>query len=544
MRRRWKVLVACTPAIVIQGLDLTMINLALPSMGVALSAQLADLQWVVAAFALAMVSLLPTSAAIGDLYGRRRALLIGYAMLAPGMALAWSATSIAVLLLGRVAQGIGMALGAPNSFAMVALSFPEGERGRALGLWTGISAVAFTISPVAGGWLVESFGFNAVFAPLFFIALIGGLGTLMWMPADPPRDRGRLDLIGMALATGAVSLLSYGSIEGGRAGFGRPLIMAALAIGLLCAGWFIRHELRGEVPMLDLRLIRRPPFGQVLVASFTLNAATGTLIFFLTIYLQALRGLSPWATAYVMLAYSGLALIGAPAAGYFTDRRGFRLPVGIAVPAVGVSALLMSLAGRGMPETGYLLVAMGLAGAVHGAFFVRGGQHVSRAPDIDRGRVAVGFPPSRKRVRDSRLRCAGHAGGPGQVPFRDRRSPGCRRAGLVDELRRRSRGRRQCAGRRPFGGVLLCLRRRDDRDRGVRAGRGKPGRPLAAGEERREQWAARRFRARRPWRSASGGRSFWEGVRHGMTSFAAEAHWPECRRPMVTVGDPIEAGPE
>ena len=373
MRRRWKVLVACTPAIVIQGLDLTMINLALPSMGVALSAQLADLQWVVAAFALAMVSLLPTSAAIGDLYGRRRALLIGYAMLALGTALAWSAMSIAVLLLGRVAQGIGMALGAPNSFAMVALSFPEGERGRALGLWTGISAVAFTISPVAGGWLVESFGFNAVFAPLFFIALVGGLGTLMWMPADPPRDRGRLDLVGMALATGAASLLSFGLIEGGRAGFGRPSIMAALAIGLLCAGWFIRHELRVEVPMLDLRLIRRPPFGQVLVASFALNAATGTLIFFLTIYLQALRGLSPWATAYVMLAYSGMALIGAPAAGYFTDRRGFRLPVGIAVPAVGVSALLMSLAGRGMPETGYLLAAMGLAGAVHGAFFVGAG---------------------------------------------------------------------------------------------------------------------------------------------------------------------------
>ena len=88
VRRRWKLLVACTPAVVIQGLDVTMVNLALPAIGVRLSAQLADLQWVVAAFALAMVSLLPTSAAIGDLYGRRRALLMGYGMLIVGSALA------------------------------------------------------------------------------------------------------------------------------------------------------------------------------------------------------------------------------------------------------------------------------------------------------------------------------------------------------------------------------------------------------------------------------------------------------------------------
>ena len=370
MRRRWKVVVACTPAIVIQGLDVTMVNLALPSMGVAISAQLADLQWVVASFALAMVSLLPTSAAIGDLYGRRRALLMGYGMLALGSALAWSASSIGVLIMGRIGQGIGMALGAPNSFALVGLAFPRGERGRALGLWTAISSVVFTVSPVAAGWLVESFGFNAVFAPSLLFAAIGGAGTWIGIPADARHRRGRLDLAGMALATGAVSLLSYGLIEGGRDGFGRPLIVAALASGLLCAGWFARHELRVEHPMLDLRLIRRPPFGHVLSASFALHAATGALVFFLTIYLQSLMGFSPWATAYVMLAFSVMALIGSPPAGYVSDRQGFRWPVAIAAPAVGLSALLMSLAGR---STAFLPVGMGLAGLANGAFFVGAG---------------------------------------------------------------------------------------------------------------------------------------------------------------------------
>lgn len=388
MRRKWRVLVACTPAIIIQGLDITMINLALPSIGVALSAELADLQWVVAAFALAMVSLLPTSAAIGDLYGRRRALLLGYGVLAVGMATAWSAASIAVLVTGRIAQGIGLALGAPNSFAIVVLSFPREERGTALGLWTAISAVAFTLSPIAAGWLVDSFGFNAVFVPLLLFAVIGGAGAWMWLPVDPPKHRGRLDLGGMAVVTGALALLSYGLIEGGRDGFGRPVIVVALVLGLACAGWFIRHELRVEHPMLDLRLMGRPPFGQVVLASFVLHTASGALIFFLTIYLQALLGYSAWDTAYVMLAYSVMALVGSPIAGYLTDRRGFWLPVAVAAPVIGLSALLMSLAGLTASVVGFLVVAMALAGAVHGGFFVGAGTAASTRVPEDRTSTA------------------------------------------------------------------------------------------------------------------------------------------------------------
>ena len=388
MRRKWRVLVACTPAIIIQGLDITMINLALPSIGEGLSAELADLQWVVAAFALAMVSLLPTSAAIGDLYGRRRALLLGYAVMAAGALLAWSAASVPVLVVGRVAQGIGLALGAPNSFAIVALSFPPDERGRALGLWTAISAVAFTLSPIVAGWLVESFGFNAVFVPLLLFALVGGAGSSVWLPADPSRRRGRLDLGGIAVATGALAMLSYGLIEGGRDGFGRPLIVGSLLLGLACAGWFTRHELVVEHPMLDLRLIGRPPFGQVVLASFVLHTASGALVFFLTIYLQSLLGYSAWDTAYVMLAYSVMALIGSPVAGYLTDRRGFWLPVAVAAPTIGLSALLMSLAGLVSPVVAYLVVAMALAGAVHGGFFVGAGAAASTRVPEDRTSTA------------------------------------------------------------------------------------------------------------------------------------------------------------
>ena len=397
MRGRWKVFVACTPTIMIHGMDFTMINVALPSMGVRLSAELADLQWVVAAFALAMVSLLPTSAAIGDFYGRRRVLLLGYGMLAAGAVTAWSATSMAVLLPGRIAQGIGMGLGFPNSLAMVALAFPREQQGRALGLWTAISSVVFTIGPIAGGWLVESFGFHAVFVPVSVVAAIGAAGTLMWIPTDRTSRAGRLDVAGIALGTGALSLISYALIEGGRGGFGRPFIVAALVGGLWCAGWFALHELRVDEPMLDMRLIRRPSFGPVLLTVFALHATTVAAIFFLTIYLQALRGFSPWTTGLIMLAFSGMVLVGAPIGGYLTDRIGFRATVVVALPVMGIAALLLGRSGPATPIGGYLLWGLALTGGITGALFVAASAAaVSGVPEAQTSAAAASLSASRQ----------------------------------------------------------------------------------------------------------------------------------------------------
>ena len=397
VRSRWKVFVACTPTIMIQGFEVSMINIALPSIGGRMSAELADLQWVVAAFALALVSLLPTSAAIGDLYGRRRALLAGYGVFALGTVVAWSATSMSVLLPGRIAQGVGMGLGAPNSLAMVALAFPPEKRGRALGLWTAISSVGFTISPILGGWLVESFGFSAVFLPFLLVAAVGAAGTWLWMPADPRRQAGKIDLRGIALGTGALSLLCYGLIEGGRGGFGQASIGAALVVGVSCAVWFARHELRVEHPMLDLRLMRRPSFGPVLVATFALNAAGVPLIFLLNIYLQALRGFSPSATGWFMMSFSATALLGALIGGHVTDRIGFRMPVAVALPVMGLAAFLLAAAGPTGPVGVYVPVAMGLAGAVSGAFFVAvGAAAVRRVPEEQTSAAAAALSAFRQ----------------------------------------------------------------------------------------------------------------------------------------------------
>ena len=388
---------ACTAATMIQSVDVGMVNVALPSIGEDLSAELADLQWVVTATALALVSLLPAGGALGDLYGRRRVLLIGYGFLMAGAALGWTATSMTLLLAARVAQGVGLALGFPNSLAMVALSFPQEARGRAVAVWTVLSSTMFAISPVAGGSVVAAFGFNAIFVPVFAIAAVGAVGTVMWMPRDRPIRERALDVKGIALGTGALFLLSYGLIEGGRSGFGRVLIIAGLAGGLWCAAWFVRHELRVAHPMLDLRWMRRVSIGPILLVSFVLYAATNAVIFLMTIYLQVLRGLSPWTAGLVMVAFSVAVLAGAPIGGYLQDRVGFRGPVTAVLPVLAVAGCLLGLAGSASPLAGYVMVGLVLVGLVNGVFFVISSTTaVSTAPEAQTSSAAASLPATRQ----------------------------------------------------------------------------------------------------------------------------------------------------
>lgn len=392
-----KVFVACTATGMIQSLDVAMVNVALPSIGARLSAELADLQWVVAATALALVSLLPIGGAFGDLYGRRRVLLAGYGFLMIGAAMGWLATSLAVLLAARLAQGIGMALGFPNALAMMTLTFPPEARGRAVAVWTVLASAMFAVSPVVGGSLVAAFGFNAIFAPLLVMAAVGAAGTLMWMPGDRPVREKPVDLRGIALGSGALSLLSYGLIEGGRGGFGRLLILVVLILGFGLSVWFVRHESRVAHPMLDFRFVRKAPIGPILLVTFGLYAATNAVIFLMTIYLQVLRGFSPWSTGLVMGVFSVAVLTGAPLGGYLQDRVGFRRPVVIVLPVLALAALLLGRAGPGTAIAGYIAFGLILVGLLNGLFFVvSSATAVSRAPEDQSSAAAAALPAARQ----------------------------------------------------------------------------------------------------------------------------------------------------
>ncbi len=397
MRARWRLFVACTPAAMVQGLDVAMVNVALPSIGVRLSAELADLQWVVAATALALVSLLPTGGAFGDLYGRRSVLLFGYGLLMLGALVAWAATSMAMLLPARVLQRVGIALGFPNSLATVALAFPPRERGRAVAVWTAISSLVFAVSPVVGGLLVGAFGFNAIFLPAFGLAAVGAAGTWMWIPRGRPIRERTLDVSGLALGTAALSLLSYGLIEGGRGGFGQPLILMVLGAGLWCTSEFLSHELRIAHPMLDVRFVTKVPFGPIVLVTFVLYTATNAVMFLMAIYLQALRGLSPATAGLVMLAFSTPVFLGAPLGGYLNDRVGFRRPVMAVLPILAVAALLLARAGPGTPLVGYVALGMALVGILNGVFFVISSTSaVTGVPEHQTSAMAATLPAARQ----------------------------------------------------------------------------------------------------------------------------------------------------
>ena len=388
---------ACAPATMIQSVDVGMVNVALPSIGEHLSTELADLQWVVTATALALVSLLPAGGAFGDLYGRRRMLLVGYGFLTAGAVFGWMAGSMSLLLMARVAQGIGIALGFPNSLAMVALSFPQESRGRAVAVWTVLSSTMFAMSPVLGGSLVSAFGFNTIFVPVFAIAALGAAGTLAWTPRDRHIRERTLDVKGIVLGTAALSLLSYGLIEGGRSGFGRVLIVAGFACGLWCAAWFILHELRVADPMIDLRWMRKASIGPILLVTFILYTATNAVIFLMTIYLQELRGMSPWTAGLVMVSFSVAVLAGAPIGGYLQDRIGFRGPVIAVLPVLVLAACLLALAGPDTPLAGSVASGLVLVGLLNGMFFVVSSTTaVSRAPEGQTSSAAATLPATRQ----------------------------------------------------------------------------------------------------------------------------------------------------
>ncbi len=397
MRSRWRVFVACTAVAMIQSVDVAMINVALPSIGDRFSSELADLQWVVAATALALVSLLPTGGAFGDLYGRRKVLLVGYGFLLAGSAMGWLSSSMAVLILARLALGVGMALGFPNSLALMALSFSPRVRGRAVAVWTVLAAAMFAVSPIMGGALIAVFGFNAVFAPLLLMAAIGSIGTVLWIPPDRPIRERSLDLSGILFGTGALTLLSYGLIEGGRGGFGRAPIILVLGLGLILSVWFVKHESRFAHPMLDFRFIRSQSIRSILLVTFVLYAATNAMIFVMTIYLQALRGLSPWDTGLVMGIFSVAMLAGAPVGAYLQDRVGFRIPVGIMLPVLALAALLLSRAGPGTAILGYVAVGLALTGLLNGVFFVvSSAASVTTAPEGQSAAAAASLPAARQ----------------------------------------------------------------------------------------------------------------------------------------------------
>ena len=342
-RHRWWLLVALLPALAIPNLDGTMVIVALPTMGDALGASISDLQWITVMFALGNATLLPLSASLGDLYGRRRAMLLGYWLYLAGTVAAAFAPSVGPLLAARAVQGFGMALLFPNALANIGVVFKERERGRAVGIWIGLSSGALIAGPLLAGWLVEHLEWPAIFWTTAAFTVIGAVGLVRFVPDDHVRRQTTIDYPGIATATVALFFLTFGFVEAGRRGVTAPIVLVSLALALVSVGAFVLVERRSSHPMVDPALFTDSSFGNLLRIGVFVNTAVTGVFFLITLYLQALLLMSAW-TAAVILAIVFVPMIFSPyIAGAVGDRLGFARPLVVGMGFMSVTLLWLGL---------------------------------------------------------------------------------------------------------------------------------------------------------------------------------------------------------
>jgi EmrB/QacA subfamily drug resistance transporter len=323
-------------------LDGTVVNVALPAMGEELDADMAGLQWIINGYMLLLASLILLSGSLGDRVGRRRMFVVGVVWFAVASAICAAAPNLEIMIAGRVLQGIGGALLTPGSLAILQTTFAHSDRAKAVGAWSGLTSVAAAIGPFVGGGLVDSGSWRLIFLINIPLALATVLVTLRHVPET--RDEtatGKLDLQGAVLATVGLAGLTFGLIGAGDRGFGDPLVLVSLAIGVIALAVFVEVERRSSHPMLPPGIFANLRFTGANLVTVVVYGALGTATFLVVVYLQtALEYDAIWAGAallpmtLLMLGLSGYS-------GELAERFGARIPMTVGPLLMAAGFLLM-----------------------------------------------------------------------------------------------------------------------------------------------------------------------------------------------------------
>ncbi|HEX6444373.1 MAG TPA: MFS transporter [Streptosporangiales bacterium] len=318
-------------------LDVSIVNVALPSIGHDLGTGISGMQWVVDGYAVGIASLMLAGGTMGDRFGHRRIVLAGLAVFGAASAVCGLAPAVGVLIGARVCQGVGAAMMLPGSLAVIAEAFPDRrEQAHALGIWAGISSLALPAGPTLGGLLVSGAGWRWVF--LVNVPVVAGALVLVprLVRASSGRHTASLDVPGVLTAAVTLGGVVFAVIEFGKSGVAAaPIAAGAVAVAGLVA--LVLAERRSSAPMLPTDLLRRPAFAGANVAAFVMNLVTNGTIFVVTLYLQQVHGLAPWLAGLLMLPAWAPIAIASPAVGRLTARVGPRPPMvaGAALAAVG-----------------------------------------------------------------------------------------------------------------------------------------------------------------------------------------------------------------
>jgi EmrB/QacA subfamily drug resistance transporter len=344
-------------------LDVTVVNVALPSIQHSLGGNLSHLEWVVNGYVLALAVGLLTGGRLADLVGRRLIFIIGLGLFTGASLTAGLSDSNTVLIASRLVQGCGAALVVPASLSIISATFPPKERGTAIGIWSAVTGFGVAIGPLIGGLLSEGINWNSIFfinVPIGAAAIVAAL-----MLIDESKDETshkRLDAPGLVVAAIGLGTLTYALVEANNYGWGSTTIVSLLVVAGVALVGFFMLETRQQLPMLDLSLFRNRTFSGAIATSGILGFAMTGVFFFLSLYMQNVQHFSPIEAGAAFLPMTMLMMVIPPIAGVLTDRFGPRwlLVVGMCLFAIGLFLFSGLGAGDGFWE---LLPGMLFSGA-------------------------------------------------------------------------------------------------------------------------------------------------------------------------------------
>jgi EmrB/QacA subfamily drug resistance transporter len=323
--RKWLTLGCVAFALFMVMLDNTVVNVALPSIQRDLGIGLSELQWTVNAYALTFAVLMLTGGKLADFLGRRRVFIAGLVIFTASSLACGLATSGEMLIAARTVQGIGAALMMPATLSIISATFPVHERGLAIGIWAGVSAMALAIGPLVGGLLTQHIDWSWIFfinVPIGVLAIVAA-SLLIRESRDTSADQ-RLDIPGLLTSGIALFALTFALIEANEHGWTSPMILSLFAVAGIGLVAFVLLEMHQRSPMLDLSLFRSGTFAGANIVVLLVFLAMFGVFFFVSLYVQGILGYSAVQAGAIFLPMTVLIMLVAPIAGKLSDRLGSR----------------------------------------------------------------------------------------------------------------------------------------------------------------------------------------------------------------------------
>ncbi len=364
--RRWWTLAAMCFALFMIMLDNTVVNVALPSIQDDLGASLSGLEWTVNAYTLTFAVLLVTGGRLGDIFGRRRMFLFGVVVFALSSGAIGLAPSQHWLIVGRAVQGVGAAFMMPGTLSIISNTFPPAERGRAIGTWAGVSALALAIGPVVGGALTEYVSWRAIF--FLNLPVAAGAVAVTLYAASESRDRTSrhsVDWPGIGALSLGLTALVLALVEGNAWGWGSSKILALLAAAAVGIAGFFLLEPRVREPMVDFTFFRSRTFLGANTVAFIVTFSMLAMFFFLALYMQNILGYSPVQAGLRFLPATLMIVLVAPLAGRLADRVGPRPPMVVGLTLAAIALFLQTRidvhTGYGLLLPSFMIMGLGMA---------------------------------------------------------------------------------------------------------------------------------------------------------------------------------------